>query len=127
MSDLLTYRPNVTGNPLAAKSAYVKTATALNGFFNSANVAVPYTTNPFGNSQRNSVRGPIYNQTDFGLHKAFDLWREDTKLDIRGEAFNVLNHVNYTGPDTNRSDSTFGSITGFFPARQLQVAAKLIF
>ena len=127
VSDLLTYRPNVTGNPLAAKSAYVKTATALNGFFNSANVAVPYTTNPFGNSQRNSVRGPIYNQTDFGLHKAFDLWREDTKLDIRGEAFNVLNHVNYTGPDTNRSDSTFGSITGFFPARQLQVAAKLIF
>ena len=126
-SGLLVYRPNVTGNPIAPASNRVKTATSLNGFFDTTKVAVPYTNNPFGNSQRNSVRSMPFNQTDLGLHKAFPLWREGTTLDVRGEAFNVLNHVNYQGPDTNRSDSTFGAITTAFPARQLQVAAKLIF
>ena len=127
VSDLLTYRPNVTGKVLAPSSSRVKTSSSVNGYFNTASVAVPYTANPFGNAQRNAVRGPVFNQLDLGLHKAFDLWREGTVLDFRGEAFNVLNHVNYGAPDPNRSNSTFGSITSFFPARQLQVAAKLIF
>jgi hypothetical protein len=35
--------------------------------------------------------------------------------------------VNYGAPDANRTDGSFGSITSFFPPRQLQVAAKLIF
>ena len=127
VSDLPTYRPNVTGRVLAPSSKYVKTATALNGFFNATNIQVPFTANPFGNSQRNSVRGPLFNQLDLGLHKGFELWREGTLIDFRGEAFNVFNHVNYAGPDTNKSDGTFGAITQFFPARELQVAAKLIF
>ena len=46
---------------------------------------------------------------------------------IRGEAFNLLNQVNYENPDSTRTDGAFGSITAFFPPRQLQVAAKLIF
>jgi hypothetical protein len=37
------------------------------------------------------------------------------------------NHVNYGAPDSNRTDGSFGSITSFFPPRQLRVAAKLIF
>ena len=127
VSDLLTYRPNVTGPVLAPASAHTKTATALTGYFNNANVVVPVDADPFGNAQRNVVRGPNFNQLDLGLHKAFELWREGTILDFRGEAFNALNHVNYGGPDPNKADSTFGAITTFFPARQLQVAAKLIF
>jgi hypothetical protein len=127
-SGLLTYRPNVTGNPVARASARVKTATSLNGFFDATKVAVPFAANaPFGNAQRNMVRGLSFNQFDMGLHKAFTLWREGTTFDLRGEAFNILNHVNYMGPDTNRSNGTFGSITSAYPARQLQIAAKLIF
>jgi hypothetical protein len=49
------------------------------------------------------------------------------ELNIRGEVFNLLNHVNYGAPDSNRADGSFGSITWFFPPRQLQVAARLIF
>jgi hypothetical protein len=48
-------------------------------------------------------------------------------LDFRAEAFNVLNKVNYQAPDGNVSNSTFGSITSAYPARQYQFAAKLIF
>ncbi len=127
-SGLLTYRPNVTGNPVASSSARVKTATSLNGFFDPTKVSVPTANNaPFGNAQRNMVRSLPFNQLDLGLHKAFGLWREGTTFDIRGEAFNIFNHVNYFSPDTNKSNGTFGSITQAFPARQLQIAAKLIF
>ena len=127
VSDLLTYRPNVSGKVLAPSSSYLKTATALNGYFNASSVEVPTGASPFGNAQRNMVRGPNFNQLDLGLHKAFSLWREGTVLDFRGEAFNALNHVNYGAPDTNKANSTFGAITTFYQPRQLQVAAKLIF
>jgi hypothetical protein len=43
----------------------------------------------------------------------------------------VLNKVNYlpaaNGNFTNFGNSSFGQITGAFPARQLQLAAKIIF
>ena len=70
---------------------------------------------------------PAFFQTDLGLHKAFPLWREGSSFNFRAEAFNVLNKVNYQAPDPNVSDSTFGSITSAYPARQYQFAAKVIF
>lgn len=127
VSDLLAYRPNVTGNPVSPSSLRVKTATALTNFLNPANVAVPDAVTPYGNAGRNPLRDFSFNQLDIGLHKGFHLWSEHSLLDIRGEAFNVLNHVNYGPPDQNRSDGGFGAITSAFPPRQLQVAAKLSF
>jgi Carboxypeptidase regulatory-like domain/TonB-dependent Receptor Plug Domain/TonB dependent receptor len=128
VSDLLAYRPNVSGNPVTPSSQRIKTATQISNFLNSNTVSVPTDpSKPYGNAGRNSLRDYSFNELDLGLHKGFRLWNETSLLDIRGEAFNLLNHVNYTNPDSNRSDGSFGSITGFFPPRQLQVAAKLIF
>jgi len=127
VSDLLNYRPNVTGDPVSPSSLRVKTATALTNFLNPANVAVPDAITPYGNAGRNSLRDFAFNQLDIGIHKGFRLWSESSILDIRGEAFNVFNHVNYGPPDQNRSDGGFGSITQAFPPRQLQIAAKLSF
>jgi hypothetical protein len=127
ISDLVTYRPNVSGNPVASASARVKTSTAVNGYLDPTKVSIPTGSNPYGNARRNPVRGYDFNQLDLGLHKAFALWREGSALDFRAESFNLLNHVNYQVPDGNRGNSTFGQVTGFFPARQLQLAAKLIF
>ena len=128
-TDLYTYRPNVTGKVVAASTNRVKTATALNGYFDPNSVAVPTVAsgNPYGNAQRNGYVGPAFFQTDFGLHKQFPVFRDSVKLDLRGEAFNVLNKVNYSAPDGNRSNGTFGSITSAYPARQLQIAGKIIF
>lgn len=127
VTDIYTFRPNVIGNPKNPGSKHVKTPSALTGYLNSANVVIPTSGSPFGNAQRNMVTSDPFFQADLGLHKAFRLWREGTKLDFRAEAFNVLNKVNYQAPDPNISDSSFGSITSAFPARQLQVAAKFIF
>src|ERR1035437_5542460 len=76
-------------------------------------VSVPTSDSPFGNAQRNMVVGPAFYQTDLGLHKDFGLWSEVSRLEFRVEAFNV-------------SNGTFGSVTGAYPARHLQLAAKLI-
>ncbi len=128
VSDLLAYRPNVTGNPVTPEGQRIKTTTAVSNFLNSGTVSIPTdVTHPYGNAGRNSLRDYSFNELDLGLHKGFHLWSESSLLDIRGEAFNVLNHVNYGPPDSNRSDGGFGSITQFFPPRQLQVAAKLSF
>lgn len=128
VSDLLNYRPNVSGNPVSPSSLRTKTATALTNFLNPNTVSVPTdVSHPYGNAGRNSLRDFSFNQLDIGLHKGFHLWSDSSLLDLRGEAFNVLNHVNYSAPDSNRTDGGFGSITSSFPPRQLQIAAKLVF
>ena len=133
VTDLYTYRPNLVGSPIAPAANRVKTNTALTGYLLKATgagqpgVSVPTGGSPFGNAQRNTVVGPAFFQTDFGLHKAFPLFHEGQVFDFRAEAFNVLNKVNYQDPDPNVSNSTFGNITTAYPARQLQVAAKIIF
>ena len=128
LSPLLNQRPNQSGNPMNPKSSWVKTSSALNGYLSSTNVTLP--TDPshaYGSASRNSFRDTTFNQFDLGLHKSFRLWSEQSSFDLRGEAFNVLNKVNYMAPNSNRSSGSFGSITSYFPPRQLQVAGKLTF
>jgi hypothetical protein len=132
VSDLVTYRPNNVNNGRikGPSSGRVKTATSLNNYLISTNLSNP-TTYPWGNVSRNSQRSDAFYQADLGLHKAFPLWNDSSNFDFRAEAFNVLNKVNYlpaaNSNFTNFGNSSFGQITGAFPARQLQLAAKIIF
>ena len=132
VSDLVSYRPsNLTnGRVKGPSSGRVKTATSLNNYLIPTNLSNP-TTYPWGNVSRNSLRSDAFYQADLGLHKAFPLWNDSSNFDFRVEAFNVLNKVNYL-PSANSNlttfgNSSFGQITGAFPARQLQLAAKIIF
>ena len=128
VSDLLTYRPNVNGNPKAPRGLWVKANTSLNNYLSTSTVTMPTdVAHPYGNAGRNSLRDNPFYQTNAGLHKAFPLWNESSNLDFRFEAFNALNNVNYTAPNSNRQSGSFGSITGYFPPRQLQLALKLTF
>ena len=128
----LTYRPNANGQNL------YNDKNNPNNYLNPLSVSVPTDrSQPFGTAGRNTVRGPSFYQADLGLHKAFPLWKESTKLEFRMEAFNLFNRTNFTTPDSNASnirfDSTgaytgnYGKITSTFAARQIQFALKLIF
>jgi hypothetical protein len=128
----LTYRPNLTGQPLILDSD------DPNRYLNPAAVTVVSdSSKPFGNAGRNIVSGPSFFQTDLGLHKAFPVWKERTQLEFRMEAFNLFNHTNFTAPDSNASNirfdangnytGNFGKITSAFPARQIQFALKLTY
>jgi len=130
VSDLVTFRPDRVNNAKIknSSSSYVKTPTALNGYFNVASLQAP-TTYGWGSMTRNSERSNAFYQADLGLHKAFPLWNDSSSFDFRAEAFNVLNKVNYLAPNSTWAvgSTSFGQITSALPARQLQLAAKIIF
>jgi hypothetical protein len=113
------YRPNQTGSAVASSKSYTQ-------YFNAANFATPAADAPFGNSPRNAVRGYSFWQLDMGLTKDFRL-TEKAHLQFRAEAFNILNKTNFGDPNTNFSSTTFGVITSTLDARQLQMAAKIVF
>ncbi|WP_157178411.1 TonB-dependent receptor [Terriglobus roseus] len=132
-TDLVTYRPyRVSGQPLYGTNR-VKTAQTVNNVFNPSAFVLPTDTSitgsnaPWGTASRNMGRSNAFFQADLGLHKAFSLWSEQSKFDFRAEAFNVLNKVNYGAANSTVGGSSFGQITSAYPARQLQLAAKLIF
>ncbi len=85
---------------------------------------------------RNTGRGtPIY-QFDPFVSRAFPLFRERVKLDLRAEAFNALNHANFvsfvgTYGNGNVAPATLGTptygVTAQLPARSLQFSGKVSF
>lgn len=87
----------------------------------------------YGNLGRNSLTGPGLAELDIALIKSARL-SERARLELRVEAFNVLNHANFNTPNlivyTSRTAPPSGSagvITGTSTtSRQLQIAAKLV-
>jgi hypothetical protein len=115
------YRPNVTCDPLASG-----TDRTIANWFNRACVTVPTDpSQPFGNAERNSVRGPLYWQLDLAASKRFDLVGT-AQFEFRFEAFNLLNRTNFRAPNGNRSAAAFGTITQTYDPRQLQIGLKLL-
>jgi hypothetical protein len=90
-----------------------------------------------GTSNPGQVRGPGRWTVDMSLGKTFRI-KESIRLQIRADAFNALNHVNYSNPNTNITAPDFGRITsaggasGIFQltsggARTGQVGLRLTF
>jgi hypothetical protein len=51
---------------------------------------------------------------------------ERARVQFRSEFFNLLNHTNLGIPNQQANSTAFGSITGTFPARQVQFGLKLL-
>ena len=90
-----------------------------------------------GNSPRGILNGPPTTRVDFTLAKNFKVGEGKT-LQLRGEAFNVLNHVNFTGFGTAASTphsisattgahSGLGVVNGVRDPRTIQLAARFTF
>jgi hypothetical protein len=83
----------------------------------------------FGDVSRNAFRTPPYFQFDAQVSRLFPV-HERLNLDLRLEAFNVLNHPDFGSPTASLSSSTFGQISstaGGNAARVFQGSVKLIF
>jgi hypothetical protein len=103
----------------------------LNQYFANPQVATqpaPYTD---GNAPRvlPNARIPGTNNLTASAFKQFPLrFREGARLEIRFEAFNALNHVQFAAPDTKVGDATFGKITAQAnQSRQVQLGLKVYF
>jgi len=103
----------------------------LNQYFANPQAAVepaPYTD---GNAPRilPNARAPRTDNLTASLFKEVPLsFREGARLEVRLEAFNVLNRVQFASPDTNVGDATFGQISAQAnQPRQVQLGMKLYF
>ena len=78
-------------------------------------------------SGRGVVRGPGYGNLDGSLIKNFH-FTERAALQLRGEFFNLTNHANPNGfASTNITSASFGEISTYRQARQVQIGAKFTF
>jgi hypothetical protein len=113
------YRPNIACEPTNATQS-------ITAYFNASCVVIPTDpSQPFGDAPRNSVRAPWFWQVDMALSKQLAV-ASGTKVEVRFEAFNLLNRTNFQAPNGNRSSGGFGTITGTYDARQLQLGVKLL-
>ncbi len=140
---------DVVGNPNAPPP--VTNVAGIVGplLYNPAAFAAP-TGLTFGTAGRNILNNPSRTQWDTGLFKHFALKSETRAIEFRAEAFNVLNHTQwssgslggnavdnnascYAGPNNSAGDpsciagSTFLHPTAAHNPRILQLGMKLIF
>ncbi len=98
----------------------------LTEYFNTA----AFTANApgtFGNSPRNLLRVPQFNNVDLAMMKNFP-FREHYRLQFRWEMFNAFNRTWFGQPDSTVGDLNFGMITSDWNTpRVMQGALKLYF
>ncbi|MGA7294954.1 MAG: carboxypeptidase regulatory-like domain-containing protein [Terriglobales bacterium] len=85
-----------------------------------------------GQMERNTLVGPSFFNTDFGVKKTFKITERAT-LRFDANFFNIFNHPNFQNPDGLLSDGTFGKSTATFNNQQTggpritQLAVRLDF
>jgi hypothetical protein len=80
----------------------------------------------FGNAGMGIIDGPGFFAVDTTLSKKFFVG-EQRYFQLRWEAFNLFNRVNYSNPNTTLNSTTFGRITSAESARFMQLGVKFLF
>ena len=104
----------------------------VNQYFANPEVAIAPAPFTLGTAPRTlpNLRSPGINIANLSLFKEFSLAmiREGMRFEIRAEAFNALNHPQFSSPNTEVNSGTFGLITGTStPPREIQMAVKMYF
>jgi hypothetical protein len=141
-SEVENQRANLIG-----PSAFLSSPQAVPGgkvLLNAAAFAQPVNGSIDGDTGRNEFIGPGLYNIDLSVARSFAVpkLREGTRLTIRADAFNFLNHANLNNPDSLLGSPTFGVATygrqgtaSGFPAvspvnetaRQIQILLRLEF
>ena len=100
-------------------------------WFNPCAFADPSPTR-FGTTGRNTLVAPGLANFDIAIAKDIPLWRENHRLQLRADFFNLFNHPNFDAPSRTLGSATFGSIGsanafGNKPPRQIQIGLKYVF
>jgi hypothetical protein len=121
-------RPDVVSNPVALNP---RTASfnGLNQYFFDPSSFTDNAVGTLGTAGRNFFHGPGYWNTDFSLQKDTRI-TEKTALQLRLDAFNLFNHVQFANPVGDVASGNFGRITGIrlgSNSRLIQLGAKFVF
>lgn len=82
------------------------------------------------NQERNAFRGPGYKNVDLSFFKNFSLPGfngRDSTVQVRIEAFNVFNQVNFFNPSGSITAGNFGRVTNARAMRVIQLGGKWMF
>ena len=97
----------------------------LDRWFNTA--AFAHAANgAYGNAGRFSLEGPGAFTMDIALMRRIPIM-ESTHVEVRAEAFNVLNHPVFGNPRSSLTDNNFGRILSAADPRIFQFALKYVF
>jgi hypothetical protein len=80
-----------------------------------------------GTLGRNAFRGPGAINTDLAIAKHIKLFEGKFDAELRADAFNLFNHVNFTSPNTNIFSANFGQVSTDTGPRVLQLALHVRF
>ncbi len=138
LTDVGNDRPNIVpAHAIYTHKMITQTSAGGNRSWVNASAFTQNSPGTFGDSGRFAYRGPGYFQLDSELSRSFPL-HERLTLDLRLEAFNVLNHPAFAAPGssgnlgstTSLVSSTFGQVTSTltnYGARIFQGAVKITF
>jgi len=144
-----------TGTPLTVLQSSEPFFSTLTGFYgdgttglgtarNRADLIAPITSGPktaqqwfntalfadafghFGTSPNGVINGPGRSNFDIGLMKNFHV-AERFNSQLRGEFFNIFNHTQFNGVNTNVDSGGFGQIFSVHSPRIVQLGLKLNF
>jgi hypothetical protein len=79
-----------------------------------------------GNSKVGMVEGPPFNRFDLSLRKNFRV-TGGSRIEVRLDAFNVLNQVNLGNPNVTVTNAAFGSINSAKTPREFQFGLRFAF
>jgi hypothetical protein len=96
-----------------------------NAWFNPAAFG-PAATDAFGTAGAGDVRGPGLQEYDLSVARFFPI-KESMSLQFRADFINAFNNVNFEGPQADRSNSAFGTISSAYPPRNIQFGMKFLF
>ena len=122
--------PNVIGTPVMPETVncwfYVSSNPGCKGITGTNAFSLP-APGVFGNSGRNTLRGPALEDLDVSISRNFTI-TERIRLQFRAEAFNLTNTVAFGLPNANVSGGSPGVITSLAAdPRIMQFAARLSF
>jgi hypothetical protein len=112
-------RPNYTGAPL-----YLDTNDSTR-HLNPAAFARP-AAGQLGTLGKGSVRGTAISTIDFSIAKNWRI-QERYGIQFRTEFFNLLNHTNFVGFDTDIRNLSFGTLNTAQAPREIQLGLKFTF
>lgn len=120
-SGLISVQGDCLGNGALSRSARTPMR-----WFNTAAYALQSVPR-IGTCGRNTLFGPPLTQFDFSLNRSVN-FGEQRRLELRWDVLNAFNTAHFGYPDSEVTDSTFGTITSLAgDPREMQFALKFYF
>jgi hypothetical protein len=116
---------SVSGSPSVSNQAFSTSNADSNYWFNPKVFYLP-AAGTFGNAGKGIIWGPDSQIWNVAVRKNF-AFNERARIQLRGEAYNFMNHPNWGNPTTSPTSAAFGKVQSKSGNREIQVAVRVEF